>query len=377
MTKTTFELVPQVGRVPSMRIALTQAQETHFDALMEKAILIDLHQHFQVLPADNRKISDYFRSYDYVWGYEAARQGGFSSICTANVFMAMRTTAEPSMISFEDLVDEIGIMLADAQQHGANVVRAARTQDIVRAKERGQLALLPSVEHLAIGYDLHRVDVLYGIGVRLAGLTYSRQNYIGAGQYEHSDGGLSDLGIEVVRRMNDLGMAIDLSHSSHKTAMDAIRESRAPTVFSHNAAHTLRPSRRTRHDDELVACAAKGGIVGITAVPNMVSDDPRQDINVVLDHYDYLVKLLGIDHVAIGTDSVVGDGVGVQRHMYALGGVRDYPPASGAAPYLDGLESPADGSNIVRGLLTRGYSAGDILKIAGGNALRVFAEVIG
>src|SRR5204862_7257970 len=138
----------------------------------------------------------------------------------------------------------------------------------------------------------------------------------------------------------------DLSHVGSRTAQETIELSRVPTIFSHNAAYTLRPTRRSRVDTDLRACAEHGGLLCVTAVPNALSDDPRQDINCVLDHYDYFVKLVGIEHVGIGTDTQVGDHVGFHRVM--LG--RD-APGSLPAPYLDGLESPAAGSNIVRGLI--------------------------
>jgi len=152
--------------------------------------------------------------------------------------------------------------------------------------------------------------------------------------------------------------------------MDAIHFSDAPVVFSHNAAHTLRPVPRCRNDEELLACAQQGGLIAITAVPNSLSDDPAQDINCVLDHYDYMVKLVGIDHVGIGTDTSVGNHV--DFHRVVLGRKPEQLPA----PYLNGLESPADGKNIVRGLIQRGYSDTDIQKIAGGNALAFFRRVI-
>jgi membrane dipeptidase len=168
-------------------------------------------------------------------------------------------------------------------------------------------------------------------------------------------------------------MVIDLSHAGVRTALDAIEHSRAPVVFSHNAAKAIWPTNRTRGDEELLACARKGGLIGVTAVPNSLSDDPAQDINCVLDHYDYLVKLVGEDHVAIGTDTIVGDHVGF--HKVALG--RDTAGRRFPAPYLNGLESPADGKNIIRGLIARGYSDEQIRKIAGQNALDLFSRVVG
>jgi membrane dipeptidase len=120
-----------------------------------------------------------------------------------------------------------------------------------------------------------------------------------------------------------------------------------------------------------MACSKKGGVVAVTAVPNALSDDPKQNINCVLDHYDYLVNLVGVDHVAIGTDTLVGDHVGYHIHMMG----RDFGDQT-YAPYLDGLESPADGKNIVRGLIARGYAEGDIRKIVGENALTYLRRVM-
>jgi membrane dipeptidase len=128
-------------------------------------------------------------------------------------------------------------------------------------------------------------------------------------------------------------------------------------------------ARRLRKDEELVACAHKGGIIGITAVPNRLSNDPEQSIECVLDHYDYMMKLVGVDHLAIGTDTSIGDGVGVGQ--FVMGRTAPSP-----APYLNGLESPADGKNIIRGLIARGYSDQDIKKIAGGNALAFFRRIM-
>ena len=100
---------------------------------------------------------------------------------------------------------------------------------------------MPTLEHLPIGNRIERLEQLHSMGVRLSGITYNRRNYSGDGLYERNPGGLSEFGIEVVRRMNDLGMAIDLSHASMPTALDAIEFSLVPVVFSHNAAYAPAP----------------------------------------------------------------------------------------------------------------------------------------
>jgi membrane dipeptidase len=278
---------------------------------------------------------------------------------------------EGSYLKFADLVDEIGLLQTDLSRRD-DVKLVLCAEHAAEAQRAGKLGVLVVAEHVALGDQPYRVDVLYGLGVRLAGLTYTRKNPLGSGQNEDNDEGLTPVGREVVGRMNSVGMVIDLSHAGQRTALEAIEASAAPVVFSHNAAYRLRASRRTRRDEELIACAKKGGLVCVTAVPNSLSDDPQQDINCVLDHYDYLVQLLGDDHVGIGTDTVVGDHVGFTRALFLP---PDAPPPP--APYLNGLESPADGSNIVRGLIARGYSDSAIRKIAGQNALGLLRRVIG
>jgi membrane dipeptidase len=294
-------------------------------------------------------------------------------VTTANGLSTIGFEPELSFVEFADLAAEIALMLADVAHQGDAVVKVERAADIVAARQRGALGWLPTVEHLAMGAHLHHLDLLYGLGVRLAGLTYTRKTYVGDGQMERADGGLSDLGIEAIARMNDLGMIVDLSHASAKTALEAIERSRVPVIFSHNAAKAVWPTARTRDDADFVACADRGGLVCVTAVPNSLSDAPDQDITCVLDHYDYLVKLIGADHVGIGTDTMIGDHVGFHKVALYRGVTdRQFP-----APYLNGLESPADGKNIIRGLIARGHDDATIRKIAGQNALDLIRRVVG
>ncbi len=355
-----------------MRVPLDSAQELRFQRLMDDLVLIDVHQHPMVLPAEATEMPEYFRQNVYEWGFEAVQAGGWTTVATANLLSCLGKEPDASFSRFEDLLDEVGMMLADVAKQCGSIARIDRTQDILDARQQNRVGFMPTLEHLSIGNALHRVDVLYGIGIRLSGLTYMRKSSIGDGQYERTDCGLSEFGVEVVKRMNDIGMAIDLSHAGSRTALETIELSQVPVVFSHNAAASIRPTRRSRSDQELEACAARGGLCCVTAVPNSLSDDPRQDINCVLDHYDYFVKLVGIDQVGIGTDTQIGDHVGFHRVLLGRNAPDQLP-----APYLDGLESPADGFNIIRGLIARGYDDTSIRKIAGQNALDFFRRTIG
>ena len=365
MVASSIPLAKQVVPSQSIAVTLDDDQERRFQRLVEATTMIDLHQHPMVKPEDPSQLMEYLRGDSYAWGYEAVRHGGFTAVGTANVYRGMRNTDEMSFIRFADLLDEIGMMLSDVGRHD-EVVKVSNAGEIEAAKQHGQVGFLPTVEHLAIGNELQRVDVLYNAGIRLAGLTYRRRNYIGDGQQERNDGGLSVFGIEVVQRMNDLGMVVDLSHASFRTAMDAIEFSQAPVAFSHDGSYALGQQQgggdyaagRLRKDEELVACARKGGIVGVTVQPSVIRSWGISELSIerLLDHYDYMVNLLGTDHVAIGTDSSIG--------VRGLGSI-------------SGLESPAEGKNIIRGLITRGYSDADIIKITGGNALAFFRRVMG
>ena len=370
MTTANIPLSKEVDRVPSSIVPLNAAEESEFQAIMEEAVMVDVHQHPFVLPESMDRFIDYLRGNRYQWGYQAVQAGGWTAVTTSNIFSGLKNTTDMSFVEYEDLTSEVGTMLADVAAKDG-ITRVGNADEILAAKQQGNVGFLPTLEHLAIGNRLERVDALHSMGVRLAGITYNRKNYIGDGIYERNAGGLSNFGIEVVHRMNDVGMAVDLSHASMPTAMDAIEHSRTPVVFSHNAAYTLRPNLRTRKDEELAACARKGGLVCITAVPNSLSDDPEQDIECVLDHYEYMVNLVGIDHVGIGTDTTIGDHVAFHRQMMGRDAPGELP-----APYLNGLESPADGKNIVRGLIRRGYSGQDVKKIVGGNAIEFFRRVI-
>ena len=369
MTNDEIPLAQEIGRVPSMTVPLDVQQEQRFQALEEESVMVDLHQHPFVCPEDMDRLIELLRSNKYKWGYQAVKHGGWAAVTTSNAFRGFVNTHDMSYTRFEDLQTEVALMLSDLSRSDQAVL-VTSANEIQTAKQQGKVGFMPTLEHLAIGSELEHIDTFYAMGIRLAGLTYNRKNFIGDGQNERNDGGLSDFGIEVVDRMNRLGMAIDVSHASFKTAMDAIHFSQVPISFSHNAAYTLRPTARTRNDEELKACAEKGGIIAITAVPNALSDDPEQDIDCVLDHYDYMVNLVGVDHVGIGTDTNIGDHVAFHRVM--LGRDASQLPA----PYLNGLESPADGKNIIRGLIRRDYSDIDVKKLVGGNALEFFRRVM-
>lgn len=237
--------------------------------------------------------------------------------------------------------------------------------------------------------ELDRIEVLYGFGVRLLGIAYSEANALGSGLKEPRDGGLTVFGRKAVERMNKVGMLIDCSHCGDQTTLDTIEVSERPIVLSHIGARALWNSNRMAPDEVLVACAEKGGVIGIEAAPHttLTHDRRTHDLEAFMEHFEYVKGLVGVDHVGFGPDSLFGDHVGL-HHAYAAslslkeahGGSEGKDQARGMeyeeVEYVKGIENPVEGSkNILRWLVQHGYSDEEIRKVMGGNALRLLGEV--
>ena len=211
--------------------------------------------------------------------------------------------------------------------------------------------------------------------------------------------GLSYFGVDVVHEMNRRGMLIDLAHCGDATTMDAIRESARPCLFTHANVRAISDSSRNKTDEQIRAMAASGGVMGITGLPRMVNNDLHAaTIDGVLDHIEYVIKLVGIDHIGFGgdyTDSIArvklgemlpGHGTSTTTSMHKA------PPTVGAGwaywrikrpdmlgtieerdsvPYAKGLEDRSMLPNLTRGLVARGYDDESIARILGENWLRV------
>ena len=301
-----------------------------------------------------------------------------------------------------DLIDSV---YQQADRHPDRMMMAFSVADIERAHQQKKLAALMGIEggH-AIENDLHLLDNFYRLGVRYMTLTWSNTNEwadssgdVTDPKIEHHNG-LTDFGKQVVLEMNRLGMMVDISHVSDKTFYDAVAVSRAPVIASHSCARALSDHPRNMTDDMLRAVTQNNGVVMVNfysafvdetyrkaadaqkkdrdaAVDAFVAERkalgkpvsyaeydqvqrawaakiPRPPFKSLIDQFDHIAKIAGVDHVGLGSDF---DGV------------------SGATP--ESIDSAADLPKISQALLDRGYSAADIRKILGGNLLRVFTDV--
>jgi membrane dipeptidase len=228
--------------------------------------------------------------------------------------------------------------------------------------------------------ELDRLDVLYGLGVRQIGIAYSDSNSLGSGLAERVDGGLTSLGHRAVVRMNRLGLAIDLSHSSDRTSLDTCRASDKPVMITHAGARAVWDIPRMKPDDVLRAVAGSGGVIGMSAAPHTTvsTAHPRHTIESVMDHFTYCAELVGLEHVTFGPDTLYGDHVGLHTVFADLlgpGGTSGAPPHE-RVEYVDGLENPTESfGNVIGWLVQHGFSDDEVRAVVGGNVLRVLREV--
>ena len=373
-----FRLAKEVGRVPSAQVALSPSQEQCVQDILAQHIVISMHDHPVVVPEDVGEIFEQKRLGRDFSGFQGLAASGLDAVFD-NLMNGLCTITSQAGWKWSDIIHDLGMRLCDLA-HQDFIVVCDGVRDILAAHETGRLALVPTLESATpIENELDRLDVLYGFGVRSMGITYSESNVLGSGLREAGDAGLTDFGRQAVERMNKLGILIDTAHCGDQTTLDTIEVSQQPIVISHAGARALWSTPRLKPDHVLEAMAAKGGVLGIEAAPHttLTEQHPRHTLDSCMEHFEYAVRLLGIDHVGFGPDTMFGDHVGLHR-AYATQlsvtkvlGNKPYQPVE----YVDGLENPADFPNIVRWLVKHGYSDEDVAKVMGGNALQVLRQV--
>jgi membrane dipeptidase len=288
------------------------------------------------------------------------------------------TTPDQSWKQVQVYLDTIH---AFVRRHPDHLTLATTAREVREAKARGKVAVLIGVEggH-AIEGSMDNLRELHRRGVRYMTLTWNNgTTWAGAaaGLNGTRSGGLTEYGRQIVREMNRLGMLVDISHVSDSTFFDAVATSTDPVIASHSSARALNPHRRNMSDAQLRAVARNGGVVNVNfysafidpaflvkadsiekTLPRQAQDAAlrtlsRPTLATLLDHFDHIARVAGVDHVGIGSD---------------FDGVSGFLPA--------GMDDVTRLPLIAQGLLDRGYSESDVKKILGGNMLRVMERVL-
>jgi membrane dipeptidase len=250
-----------------------------------------------------------------------------------------------------------------------------RAEDIEHAKAKKKIAVIMGLQNADEFREPKDVKAFYEVGLRCAQLTYNTQNLLGSGSTERVDGGISDYGEQIIKAMNEVGMLIDVSHSGDRTTLDAIELSPKPIAFTHSNCRALNNHPRLKTDEAIRKLAAKGGVMGITGVRNFVKDKEPTTVEDIVDHIDHVAKLVGIEHVGIGTDSdLMGyDHMPPDQYERLKAGYK----SSYAFRHkidTDGFDHPRKMYDLTAALLRRGYSNANIQAVLGGNFRRLLGS---
>ena len=250
-----------------------------------------------------------------------------------------------------------------------------RAQDIDHAKSKQKIAVIMGLQNADEFREPKDVKAFYELGLRCAQMTYNSQNLIGSGSTDRIDGGISDYGVAIIKAMNDVGMLIDVSHSGDRTTLDAIELSPKPIAFTHSNCRALNNHPRLKTDEAIRKLAAKGGVMGITGVRNFVKNKEPTTVEDIVDHIDHVVKLVGIEHVGIGTDSdLMGyDHMPADQYKQLKAGYKSSYAFRDKID-TDGFNHPRKMYDLTAALVRRGYSDSNIQAVLGGNFRRLLGS---
>jgi membrane dipeptidase len=374
-----FKLAPEFGRVPAYAGDLTPEQEERARRLLRDSLVISLHEHPVRFPLRMEETPDLYRTGRQHAAYAGLAASGMTVVFD-NMMDGTACVTGHAPWRWDDIITDLGMRQADlAHQSGAMAVRTVA--DIDEARRSGRVGLVFGLEAATpIENEIDRLDVLYGLGLRQIGIAYSDANALGSGLAEARDGGLTLFGRRAITRMNRLGLAIDVSHSSDRTALDVCEMSERPVLMTHAGARAVWDTARMKPDDVLRAIAATGGVIGMSAAPHttLSAGHPRHSIESVMDHFRYCVDLVGIEHVAFGPDTLYGDHVQLHRIFAHLLGIAQVTrgPAFEPVAYVDGLENPTENfGNICGWLVQHGFDDDDIRAVLGGNIYRALRSI--
>lgn len=350
--------------------------QEEYSALHRDAIVVDMHGH---PPVDLEHIGD-------------LKQGGVTAMVLSLVTdmdlwsSYILKPDNPMLIPYMyDGWAKAGLMEIDdmylrLSEHRDEISIALKTEDIRKAKKEGKVSFILAFEGgKPLEGSLGLLRTFYKLGVRHLQLTWNYRNQISDGVVEPSKGGLTNFGRDVISEMNKLGMVIDLTHISQKGFSDVLAITKDPLVVSHSQPRALQPGPEQQlSDEQLKALAENGGVLGLHFKREHLKNYPKSTLDDWLDSMDYVIKLIGVDHVGLGPDLVYPASEYFLRFAKMMEKLRpaNYPPGWDHR-ILDCVVAIREMPQITKGILSRGYSDKDTKKILGENYLRIFEQVVG
>ncbi len=286
---------------------------------------------------------------------------------------------------YEDGIKYFALWNSFIANYSQWLMRIDSDSSLDRIKASGKLGILLSFQNSNHFRNPDDVDTFFALGQRVSQLTYSEANLVGSGFFELRDSGLTNFGNSIVERMNKIGMGIDVSHCGDQTTLDALEASKQPVLFTHAACRALVPnSMRNKTDEMIRKMAAKGGVMGIPFMRFMIRGQEPVTVEHLLDHFDYVARLVGIEHVGIGSD------FGLETDDQFLTESKEMAAKIAAADKrnrygmhlsetgligIEGVNHPKRVYDLTEGLIRRKYSDANIKLILGANFKRVLSTI--
>lgn len=267
---------------------------------------------------------------------------------------------------------QISALYAEIRESPDKIMLCRTYDDIEKAVDDKKLGIILSFEGVEpLTNDLSLLKIFYELGVRIVGLVWNNRNYAADGCYSYNlvqgqKGGLTDFGIKLVEKAEDMGMFIDVSHLNEEGFWDVMKVAKKPVIASHSNCRVLANSMRNLTDEQIKALALKNGVIGMNVCSSFVADkDEDCDVSHLLNHVDHIVNLTGVEHVGVGFD-----------FCDALRAFAPDVESKFMRKSFDVIKGYRGIKEFTEGLTNRGYSNEDISLILGGNFLNIYKQLL-
>lgn len=284
---------------------------------------------------------------------------------------------------FEGTIKNLGLIQTLVEKYSETFTIVRNHSDISRAKRDNRLGIIPGFQDTTfLEEDPGRIEMFRNHGVRIMQITYNNRGAFGDGCLEPGNAGLSKAGTAAVKKMNDIGVAVDVSHSGYRTTEEAISASSKPVLISHAGCAAVYPHPRNKPDEILKSLADRGGYFGVYLMPYLVASPAVPTREHVLDHLLHAINVCGADHVGIGSDGSIEkvvlnpaqkaefDADIARRKKLGIGA-----PGEDRYPYVPDLNGPDHMEIIAVELARRGQPSSVVEKVLGSNFQRVLGEI--
>lgn len=316
-----------------------------------------------------------------IGGVLRADQADVTNVVHESGVTALKSTLGGAAGDFAAAVADIAAAEQLMEKRSDLFLKVRTHDDFDRARKEQKLGVIYSFESANMLEDkIERIELFRQLGVRVMQLTYNRRTPFGVGCLDGETDGLTELGHKAIAKMNELGVALDLSHSNTRTTAEGIAASTKPPLITHAGCRAVYMHPRNKEDRELKALADKGGVVGIYMLPYIAASPKQPMLDDYLQHFEHALKVCGEDHVGVGSDVPffrVDDSDLEEMKKAAEKRKTDgiAAPGEDRPTYIPDLNTPRKMELIADALLKRGYKGAVVEKILGANFKRVFGEI--